>query len=518
MPDTFNNYEQSNNIKEGDKRSSFRWVIIILLFFIILINFIDRSAVSFALDNLKAEFNLSDTQLGLILGIFGAGYIITMFFGGIMADKKGAKKVFTVTIILWGLSMFSMAASFSFTMLLLSRFFLGVSEGPAYPSNFRVLADWIPINQRATAATYVAVAIALSTAIGSLLITNLMYEFDWRLTFVILGILSLVWVPFWNYYFTDKPWDSKYVTQDELAIITNRKGNFLAKEGNDNISPTMWRYLLVSPTYRTDEILAKDKILPENHWKYLLTNKTLLSTYYSNFATGFLFFFFLGWLPTYFKRTYHMDIREDGLFTMLPWVLDVIFMLLGARVFDYILKKTGKFRYARSYPIMIGWMLSISMLIPLGLIDNPSLSLSVILISIAVACMGPVGLIYYISAVDMAKRRAATATAITGATLGLAGFIAPTLTGFLIDITGNFKMGFLLIAILGSIAVIVIALFHKPDEIDNTPITNKEELENPYYDYLKDIKKYSQKKLSKKDRQISKKAKKLKLTVNDINK
>jgi hypothetical protein len=54
----------------------YRWVVTGLIFFITLVNFVDRSAISFVIDPLKREFHFSDTQFGMILSAFGLGYVL----------------------------------------------------------------------------------------------------------------------------------------------------------------------------------------------------------------------------------------------------------------------------------------------------------------------------------------------------------------------------------------------------------------------------------------------------------
>lgn len=62
----------------------FRWVVVVLLFSVTIINYIDRSAIAYAANEIQAEFGLSAAQLGFILGAFGIGYIVSTLFG----DRK----------------------------------------------------------------------------------------------------------------------------------------------------------------------------------------------------------------------------------------------------------------------------------------------------------------------------------------------------------------------------------------------------------------------------------------------
>ncbi|MGV3278030.1 MFS transporter [Rickettsiales bacterium LUAb2] len=501
-------------INEGDKRSSFRWFIVVLLFIIIMVNFIDRSAMSFTLAHLRLEFHLSNAQLGLILGGFGIGFAVSIFFGGILADKFGPRTIFAIAMLIWALSMFSMSASIGFTTLFLSRLLLGAGEGPTFPCTDRAIADWMPINQRVTALTYIYIAPSVALVIAAPIITNIIWWFDWRGMFIGLAILSLIWIPIWLYYFRNKPCESNRVTQDELAIISNRKGNFLIRENKDNIPKNMWHYMLMTPTYKTETILAKDRPLPKNHWKFLLTNKTLLSNYWGCFVYGAFLYLFMGWLPSYFSEVYNLSLRDNGWFNMITWGVPIIFMIINGRLSDYIMKKTGKFRYSRTYPVIVGSFFASLSILPLVIVDHPSLFLATACISLGIAFgLGP-SANYVATAMDLAKRRTGSILGINGVALSLAGIIVPALTGYFIDLTGNFKMGFLLLVILGLSAVIIISIFHHPDDpLTNDPNEIDEALEHPYYDYLQNLENRSKKGKATQQKKAIKRAKKLGLKV-----
>src|ERR1700733_5496709 len=72
-------------------KGGFRWIVIFLLFYITVANYIDRSAIAYAIGGIKTELGLGPTEIGLILGAFGLGYAVTTFLGGIAVDRGGAR-------------------------------------------------------------------------------------------------------------------------------------------------------------------------------------------------------------------------------------------------------------------------------------------------------------------------------------------------------------------------------------------------------------------------------------------
>ena len=177
--------------------SRFRWSIILLLFCINIVNYIDRSAISFAVHLIQEQFGLSASQIGLILGAFGIGYALTTFVGGFLADRFGGRLIFAVAVVVWSLSIGWAGAATGFVMLYCARLALGLAEGPTFPAHARIVERWLPPHERATAVAVALIAIPIALAVGAPLVSTLVDAAGWRVMFFILAGLGLVWLPFW---------------------------------------------------------------------------------------------------------------------------------------------------------------------------------------------------------------------------------------------------------------------------------------------------------------------------------
>jgi ACS family hexuronate transporter-like MFS transporter len=401
-----------------------------------VVNYIDRSAIAFTLDKLELSFHLSDFQLGMILGGFGIGYAITTFLGGIWVDHFGPRRIMTIAVLMWAVSMFSIAVATGFAMLLFSRILLGVSEGPNFPAMTRSVADWLPTHERGRSLSYALMSVPIAIAIGAPIVTQLIIHLSWRGMFVVLGAVALLWIPVWLIFFRNKPSDSPHVSQAELAVIANEQ------------TP--------APHH--------DRHVPKSAWRYLLTNRTLLANYWAFFVFGYFLFFFMGWLPNYLTQVYHMNLKQQGLFTMLPWILGAVMMWLMGHITDTISRKTGKLRYARSYPILITQLLASLCVLPIAWMQHPDLTITVILISLAVGFSMSANANYYAVNIDIAKDRSGTALGVMDTFFAIAGFIAPVMTGYLVGLTHSFDAGFALVGLFGLSSVVVVAIFHRPDQ------------------------------------------------------
>ncbi|MEM6581824.1 MAG: MFS transporter [Pseudomonadota bacterium] len=418
----------------GTQATRFRWSIILLLFLVNVVNYIDRSAISYAAHAIQSEFGLSASQLGLVLGAFGIGYLLTTLPGGYFADRFGPRVTFAVAVLLWSLAIGSTAVVAGFTMLYCARMVLGLAEGPSFPAHSRIVESWLPPHERSTAMGTALIAIPLALAIGAPLTTYAIVEFGWRIMFFGLAAAGLLWLPIWLWFCSDIPASSRFVNAAELKHINKGRDN--AKSGTANR-------------------LSRSDI------RILLTTPSLLASYWSYFVFGFLLFFVMTWLPEFLRTTYHLDIKQIGWAAAIPWATAAVALYAVGRISDGVLLRTGRLRLARTYPMAILHAVVALAVLPLAFVD--SLVLALTCIAIAVAAGLGANPVFYAVIADIVPRRAGTCMGVMNSGLALAGFLAPVVTGFALDITGDFSVVFGLIVVLAASSVLGLLIWHHPD-------------------------------------------------------
>src|SRR6476661_1035283 len=122
----------------------YRYRILIMLFFLILITYLDRVCISIVGVRIKSEFNLSNEQFGWVLGAFALAYALFEIPAGAMADRIGQRKVFLRIVLLWSLFTALTGAVTGLGTLIIIRFLFGVGEAGAYPTSSGAIARWFP--------------------------------------------------------------------------------------------------------------------------------------------------------------------------------------------------------------------------------------------------------------------------------------------------------------------------------------------------------------------------------------
>jgi len=412
--------------------SHYRWVIASLIFFITLINFIDRSAISFVIEPLKQEFHFTDTQFGMILSAFGLGYVLLTAFGGWLVDTWGTRIVWPLAAVGWSLCVGLLGFAVGFWSFIGLRFLLGVAEGPHFPAMSRSISNWLPPSERARALSLGLVAIPLSSVIGSPITSYLVADFGWRTMFIAISAIGIIWAVVWYFLFRDQPKDSRFVSEQEKTLIAKS----IAESRTHSKAPIDWRFLLTHPA--------------------------LIANNIAYFAFGYMLFFATLWLPGYFLSQHGLNLKSVGWYLTIPWLVGALFLKLGGIISDNLFKKTGSGRLARAHLIWSSQLLAAICFLFLGYTD--SLGLSIVLLSLGLGFgLMPQPAFFSIN-IDVAKERSGSAQGVTSSCLSLAGIIGPALTGWLIDLTGNFQGAFLLLAGLTGISVITVILFLHPDK------------------------------------------------------
>jgi ACS family hexuronate transporter-like MFS transporter len=413
-------------------RTNYRWFIAALIFFITLVNFIDRSAISFVIKPLKEEFHFTDTQFGMILSAFGVGYIFLTVVGGWFVDVWGARKVWPIAAVAWSICVALLGVATSFWGFIGLRLLLGVAEGPHFPAMTRSISNWLSPVERARALSLGLVAIPLSSVVGAPITSYLVADFGWRLMFFIISSTGVVWAAIWYFCFRDRPEECKYVSAEENKWIN---------------SPSL---------------MGSEKKKMPIDWRFILTHPALIANNIAYFAFGYMLFFATLWLPGYFLSQHNLNLKSVGWYLTIPWLVGALFLKAGGVISDYLYRKTGSGRLARSHLIWISQLFAAIFFVLLSY--TSTLGLSILFLSLALGFgLMPQPAFFSVN-IDVAKERAGTAQGVTSSCLSLAGIIAPIATGWLIDFTGNYQGAFLLLAGLTALAVVTVILFHHPDK------------------------------------------------------
>lgn len=247
-----------------------RFVLISILFFHSVNTYMDRACIASAADYIIKDLSLTKEMFGLILGIFAVGYALFQVPSGWVADRFGARKALTVVVTVWSMFTALTGAARSFVQMLACRFLFGMGEAGAFPGATQAFFRWLPVKERGLAHGINFSGSRLGAALSLFLMPWLISLIGWRMTFVVNGLIGIVWATVWLIWFRDNPKDNKKVNQAELDYI--EKG-------------------------RTSEFAISIK----SSFAEIFTSRNMSLAMVQYFASNVTFFITLSWLPKYIK-------------------------------------------------------------------------------------------------------------------------------------------------------------------------------------------------------------------------
>ena len=376
--------------------------VVILVALCYFLNMIDRNVVSVAAPEIQREFGLSNTQLGLAFSVFGFPYLLQAPVGW-LCDKWGSRLGLTIFGSIWSLATIFCGLSSSLAGLVGARALLGLGEAAPFPAMTRVIADWTPPTRRSFMQGLTHSFVSIGTTVTPPLVAWLMGYVGWRGAFLMLGGISAVWVVVWAWRFRDDPRTHPGVTKEELAqLVFTRKAEAKAP----------WRRLIPA-------------MLPPT-LVYLCLSAT--------------FWTFWTWLPTYFARSYHLELKSSAIFTFGVLFAGVFGDISGGWLSDYLYRRTGSLRIGRNALIGTSLILAAVCIGPVLFIREVNLA------ALALAT----GFFFIRAAVsptwavctDIAPAWAGSAGGMLNTGSAISSICAPLAFGFIADLTGNYSTPF----------------------------------------------------------------------------
>jgi predicted MFS family arabinose efflux permease len=169
-----------------------RHYTLLLLTAVFAVNQLDRNILAITLDQIGAEFALSDTQLGLLSGaLFAVVYVLAGFPIARLAARGNRRNIISVSVAVWSGLTIAMAGARSFAELALARLGVGIGEAGAVAPAHSMISDLYPPERRTSAmATFAAganIGVLLAFLVGGIAGQAL----GWRWAFVIAGVPGL---------------------------------------------------------------------------------------------------------------------------------------------------------------------------------------------------------------------------------------------------------------------------------------------------------------------------------------
>lgn len=178
-------------------KKEWSWYVLVMVFIATGLNFLDRQVLSIVIIRIQEEFNMSNVQYGMINTGFLIGYGIMFTVAGRLIDTVGSKAGLAASVGIWSVANCLHGLVNNFHQLFASRLLLGLGEGGCFPGAAKTVSEWFSVRQRGLANGVAIGGAAIGAVIAPPLTIFLSASYGWRWSFIIPGLIGVVWVVVW---------------------------------------------------------------------------------------------------------------------------------------------------------------------------------------------------------------------------------------------------------------------------------------------------------------------------------
>lgn len=419
---------------QATKQTHVRYLILFMLFVVTTINYADRATISIAGSSLQKDLGIDAVTLGYIFSAFGWAYVLGQIPGGWLLDRFGSKKVYAFSIFTW--SLFTVLQGFvgylpvanAIIALFMLRFMVGFAEAPSFPGNARIVAAWFPTAERGTASAIFNSAQYFATVLFAPLMGWIVHAWGWEHVFVVMGVLGIAFSAAWMKLIYN-PKEHPMISAEELDHIERNGGLVdMDKPKAAGASGPKWAYI-----------------------KQLLSSRMMVGIYLGQYCINGITYFFLTWFPVYLVQERGMSILKAGIIASLPAICGFVGGVLGGVLSDGLLRRGHSLTFARKAPIVVGLLLSTSMVI-CNYVDAEWMVVAIMALAFFGKGLGALG---WAVVSDTSPKQIAGLSGGMFNTFGnIASITTPIIIGYIISATGSFKWALVYVGANALIAVL----------------------------------------------------------------
>jgi ACS family hexuronate transporter-like MFS transporter len=261
----------------GVRVGNTRWVVVTLLFFAMVINYVDRQTIGILKPTLSKEFGWNESDYANLVFWFQASYAVSYLVFGRVMDRLGARWGFGLAFAIWQIAHIAHAGARGLNDFIFARVALGIGEGGGFPGGIKAVTEWFPKKERAFATGIFNAGTNIGAIVTPLVIPAITIAWGWEMAFIITGVAGLIWLPIWLIVYR-RPREHKKVSAAELAYIE--------QDPADPVEKVAWSKLLTK----------------RETWAYAL----------GKFLIDPIWWMFLFWLPDFLGKRYGLDLKTFG--------------------------------------------------------------------------------------------------------------------------------------------------------------------------------------------------------------
>jgi MFS family permease len=370
----------------------------------VFITYVDRGTLATAAPLMQDELHLSASQLGVLLSAFYYGYALAMAPVSWLVERYGAPRVLALGLVVWSFATLATGFASGFATILALRVLLGLGESPAFPAASKVFAHSLDISKLGLANGWLSFGYLLGPVVGTLVGGLMMAAYGWRPVFIFFGCLSLLWLLPWN----------RVVLPPSVAAA--------------------------QPSIRPPSL------------RQILCQRSLWGACLGMFSANYSFYFILAWLPFYLVKARGLSIESMAWTASWAYLLNAVAALWMGWFTDRRIQAGASPTVFYKSLMALFHIAGIICMAAMVLLPTSGAIATLFVFEFIVGVASP-GL-FAIPQIIAGPSAAGRWVGIQNAAGALPGFVAPVVTGILVDRTGQFALAFEIAAAVNVLGLI----------------------------------------------------------------
>ena len=373
-----------------------RYGVVTLAISLAILSYVQRVAISQAAVPITRDLHLNKAQMGLIFGAFGLSYALFELPMGLLGDRIGVRRVLLQIVLAWSAFTALTGAAWNVASMWIIRFLFGAGEAGCFPNLTRMLTVWLPRRERLTAQAMMWAATRWGGAVTPPLALAAITLVGWRAAFVLFAGLGVVWSVVFFLWFRDDPAQHAGTNPAELELIQRERAIAVRHEE----ASATWIRILLTPQV------------------------AFLALQY--FCFSFVWYFYITWLPTYLREARAQSATRAATLAVLPLLFGGVGSLVSGLIPARIPRRLIAFLSFLSTAVLLVIFTRVHRVVP------------------AMICLGFASFfsdltmpISWNACVEIGGPYTATVAATMNMLGNLAGFVAPSFAGIVLQKTGG---------------------------------------------------------------------------------
>ena len=302
-----------------------RYLLVLWLFVLSAVAYLDRTNISIAGIHIGREFAVDNVHLGRVFSAFLVGYAAFQVPVGLLARRLGPRLILGLgfawcSVFAVLMTLISPTMRGALLILGLMRFGLGAGEAAMYPAASQFVERWFPVGERGKANGLIFAGIGIGAGLTPPLVTTIILRYGWRASFWFSAIACAVAGLVWYLAARDTPEEHPLVGSAEKALIAGQR-------------------ILPNPSGLPGDSTRDGK--PSIPWATIFTCKAVYALTASYFAFGYIAWIYFAWFYIYMAQVRGLNLKASAAFSMLPFIAMTIGCLGGGVVSDWIATRFG---------------------------------------------------------------------------------------------------------------------------------------------------------------------------------